>query len=163
VANLQFEFRNWEVEVSEFTFRIAETEKELEESFRLRHEVFVKEQKIFLETDIDEHDNDAIHIVAIEELTGNVIGVVRCYRKEGDTWFGGRLGAAPPYRNGQVGSNLVRLAVKTVKSRGCKKFLAYIQPQNVKFFERLGWKTVGEPIIYQGLPHQLMEADLNSG
>ncbi len=148
--------------MGQFTFKIAETERELEEYFRLRHEVFVQEQRIFPETDVDNYDRDAIHIVAIEELTGKVVGVVRCYKKEEDTWFGGRLGAAPAYRNGQIGPGLVRLAVKSVKSRGCKKFLAYIQPQNVKFFERLGWKSVGEPVTYQGLPHQLMEADLDS-
>ncbi len=146
----------------EFTFKIAETERELKEYFRLRHEVFVQEQKIFSETDIDDYDHNAVHIVAIEKSTGNIVGVVRCYKKEEDTWFGGRLGAAPGYRNGRVGASLVRLAVKTVKSKGSKKFLAYIQPQNVKFFERLDWKTVGEPVIYQGLTHQLMEADLDS-
>jgi putative N-acetyltransferase (TIGR04045 family) len=148
--------------VVEFTFKVAETDRELEEYFHLRHEVFIKEQRIFPESDIDEYDKDAVHIVAVEGSTGKVVGGVRCYKKEEDTWFGGRLSAAPTYRNGQVGSNLVKLAVKTVKSRGCKKFLAYIQPQNVKFFERLGWKAIGEPVIYQGLPHQLMEADLDS-
>ncbi|MBI2486242.1 MAG: GNAT family N-acetyltransferase [Deltaproteobacteria bacterium] len=149
--------------MSEYIFKIAETQKELEEYFRLRHEVFVREQKIFSETDMDEYDKEAIHIAAIEASTGKMVGAVRCYRKEEETWFGGRLSAAPGYRNGIVGSNLVRFAVKTMRSRDCKKFLAYIQPQNVRFFERLGWKTVGEQIIYQGLPHQLMQADLDSG
>jgi putative N-acetyltransferase (TIGR04045 family) len=149
--------------MSEYIFKIADTEKELDEYFRLRHEVFVKEQRIFPETDIDDYDGDAVHIVAVEKATGKTVGAVRCYRREGDTWIGGRLSASPGYRNGIVGSNLVRFAVTTVKSKDCKKFLAYIQPQNVRFFERLGWKTVGEPIIYQGLPHQLMEADLDSG
>jgi putative N-acetyltransferase (TIGR04045 family) len=149
--------------MSEYIFKIADTEKELDEYFRLRHEVFVKEQRIFPETDIDDYDGDAVHIVAVEKATGKTVGAVRCYRREGDTWIGGRLSASPGYRNGIVGSNLVRFAVTTVKSKDCKKFLAYIQPQNVRFFERLGWKTVGEPIIYQGLPHQLMEAGLNSG
>lgn len=146
----------------EFTFKIAETDRELEEYFRLRKEVFVNEQKVFPETDIDNYDGEAVHIVAIEESTGNIVGVVRCYRKEGDTWIGGRLGSAPGYRNGRVAPNLVRLAVKTVKSRGCKLFLAYVQPQNVRFFERLGWKAQGDQIMYHNLPHQLMEADLES-
>jgi putative N-acetyltransferase (TIGR04045 family) len=149
--------------MSEFVFKIAETERELEGYFRLRHEVFVKEQKIFSETDVDEYDKEAIHIVAVENSTGKVVGGVRCYKKEGDTWFGSRLSATTGYRNGRVGSNLVRFAVKTVKSRGCMTFLAYIQPQNVKFFERLGWKPVGELVLYHGIPHQLMEADLDSG
>jgi len=148
--------------MSEFIFKIAEAEEELEDYFRLRHEVFVREQKIFSETDVDEYDKGAIHIVAVEGSSGKIVGGVRCYRKEGDTWFGSRLSADPGYRNGKVGPNLVRFAVKTVKSRGCKTFLAYIQPQNVKFFERLGWKTIGEPVIYHGFPHQLMEADLDS-
>jgi len=148
--------------MSEFIFKVAETKKEIEEYFRLRHEVFVREQKIFPESDIDEYDRGGVHIIAIERSTGNVVGVVRCYKKEEGTWFGGRLGSAPGFRNGRVAPNLVRIAVKTVKSRGCKKFLAYIQPQNVKFFERLGWKTVGEQFIHHGILHQLMEADLDS-
>jgi putative N-acetyltransferase (TIGR04045 family) len=148
--------------MSEFVFKIAETEKELEEYFRIRREVFVKEQKIFSENDVDEYDREAIHIVAIEESTGRIVGGVRCYRKEGDTWFGSRLSATPGYRNGKVGWNLVRFAVNTVKSRGCERFFAYVQPQNVRFFERLNWKPVGEQTIYQGIPHQLMEADLGS-
>jgi putative N-acetyltransferase (TIGR04045 family) len=148
--------------MTEFVFKVAETEKELAEYFSLRHEVFVEEQRIFPESDIDEYDKDAVHLVAIEKSTGKVVGGVRCYKREGDTWFGGRLNAGPGFRNGLVGANLVKLAVKTVKSKGCTKFLAYIQPQNVRFFERLHWRLIGEPIIYQGIPHQLMEADLDS-
>jgi N-acyl-L-homoserine lactone synthetase len=60
--------------MSEFILKIAETEKELEEYFRLRQEVFVEEQKIFSETDIDEYDKEAIHIVAIERSTGKIVG-----------------------------------------------------------------------------------------
>lgn len=147
--------------MSEFIFKIAETEYELEEYFRIRHDVFVKEQKIFSENDVDEYDKEAIHIIAVEESTGKIVGGVRCYRKEGNTWFGSRLSATPGYRNGKVGSNLVRFAVKTVKSRGCKTFFAYVQPQNVRFFERLDWKSIGESVTYKGLPHQLMEANLD--
>lgn len=58
---------------------------------------------------------------------------------------------------------LVRFAVETMKKGDCNKFLAHVQPQNVRFFIRLGWKPIGEDEIYQGLPHQLMEADLGLG
>ncbi len=148
--------------MSKYIIRIAETDAELKEYFRIRNEVFVEEQKIFPETDIDEHDPNSVHIIAVDSSNMNVVGVVRCYVAEGDTWFGGRLGALPDYRNGRVGSRLVRFAVSTAKSRGCRKFLAYIQPNNVRFFERLDWQKVGEPIIYQGIKHQMMEANLDS-
>lgn len=146
--------------MSKYIFKIAETEKELKDYFDLRNEVFVKEQKIMTDTEIDEYDKEAIHIVAVEASTGKVVGAVRCYQRDADTWFGGRLSAAAGYRNGLVGPKLVRFAVETMKSNGCNKFLAYIQPQNVNFFERLGWKAIGSPVIYQGINHSLMEANL---
>lgn len=148
--------------MSKYIIKIVETDDELKEYFRIRNGIFVKEQKIFAETDVDEHDPNATHIIAVEASSSNVVGVVRCYSKDGNTWFGGRLGALPDYRNGRVGSRLVRFAVSTAKSKGCKKFLAYIQPNNVRFFQRLDWEKLGEPIIYQGMPHQLMEANLDS-
>ncbi|MCK5391959.1 MAG: radical SAM protein, partial [Deltaproteobacteria bacterium] len=91
-----------------------------------------------------------------------MVGGVRCYKKEGDTWFGGRLSAALGYRNGRVGAGLVKFAVETIKSTDCKTFLAYVQPQNVRFFIRLGWSPIGELEIYQGSLHQLMKAKLES-
>jgi len=154
--------------LEKFVFRVAGEEKELEDYFRLRREVFVEEQRIFGESDVDEYDTDpfhkVIHIVSVKLPEVEVVGAVRCYRIEGDTWVGGRLSAAPGYRNGRVGMGLVKFAVQTMKSGGeCKRFLAYVQPQNVRFFQRLGWTPIGEPEEYHGIPHQLMEADLASG
>jgi putative N-acetyltransferase (TIGR04045 family) len=146
----------------DYLFKIAESKEELEEYFRLRHAVFVEEQKIFSGTDVDERDRGAIHIIALKGPDGVMVGGVRCYTTGNDTWYGGRLTAANGYRNGRVGSGLVRFAVETVKSRGCRRFLAYVQPQNVNFFKRLDWKPVGEPVVYEGITHQLMEADLGS-
>lgn len=147
-------------------FKIAENEDELEEYFHLRHEVFVKEQQVFSETDIDEYDtnpvHEVIHLIAVNESDRKMVGGVRCYKKEGNTWFGGRLSAAPDSRNGRVGAGLVEFAVQTIRSTDCKTFLAYVQPQNVRFFIRLGWSKVGKLEIYQGLPHQLMKANLDS-
>ena len=148
--------------MAEFDFKIITKEEDLTEYYKIRNNIFVKEQKIFTETDIDEYDEEAIHIAAVEKKTGKMVGGVRCYNPEGDTWIGGRLSAAPGYRNGRVGHNLVRFAVQTVKTRGCTKFLAYVQPQNVKFFERLDWKPVGQLIMHHRKLHQLMEADLGS-
>ena len=148
--------------MAEFEFKIITNDEELKEYYKIRKNIFVNEQKIFSETDIDEYDADAIHIAAVEKSTGKMVGGVRCYNPEGNTWIGGRLSAAPGYRNGRVGHNLVRFAVQTVKSRGCTKFLAYVQPQNVKFFERLHWKPEGDLIMHHGKPHQLMEADLDA-
>ncbi len=149
--------------MEKFEFKIITSEKDLKTYYKLRKNIFVREQKIFSETDIDEHDETALHIAAIEKPSGRMVGGVRCYNLEGNTWVGGRLSALPSHRNGIVGRHLVKFAIETVKTRGCELFIAYVQQQNVRFFERLGWKCSEEPIIYQGKPHQLMEANLGVG
>ena len=55
------------------------------------------EQGLFAESDRDRFDDHASPIVAQGEIAGmpdGVVGVVRIYREDADTWFGGRLGVA---------------------------------------------------------------------
>ncbi len=137
--------------------RIAETEGELEEAYRIRHEIFVREQKLFQHTDRDVFDERAVHIVAF--MDDEMVGTVRIYEKEQDTWYGGRLAVKKGFR-GRVGALLVKKAVETVKERKARRFLAYIQLPSVSFFKRNRWKAVGDVTSYHGVPHQLMEAGL---
>ena len=137
--------------------RIAETEGELEEAYRIRHEIFVREQKLFQHTDRDVFDERAVHIVAF--MDDEMVGTVRIYEKEKDTWYGGRLAVKKGFR-GRVGALLVKKAVGTVKERKARRFLAYIQLPSVSFFKRNRWMAVGDVTPYHGVPHQLMEAEL---
>ena len=138
-------------------YKLAETEEELREAYGIRHEIFVKEQKLFLVSDRDEFDAHAVHIIAL--YRGRVIGAVRVYEKERDVWFGSRLAVLKHYR-GRIGKVLIEKAIETVKKRKAKRFMAYVQLPNVPFFRRCRWRSVGEIIQYQGVPHQLMEIQL---
>lgn len=142
-----------------YVLKVAETEEELNQYFQVRKAIFVAEQSLFSESDVDEHDAAAIPIVAQERTTGRVVGTVRCYQVQSGVWVGGRLAVLPAFR-GVVGPALVRKAVETVCERGCHRFYAYIQKPNVRFFQRLGWKRTGESSLYRGTLHILMEADL---
>ena len=138
-------------------YKLVETEEELEEAYRIRHEIFVKEQKLFVDSDRDEYDTHAIHIIAL--FHDEVVGTVRVYEKEKDVWFGSRLAVLEPYR-GRVGKVLIEKAVETVRGKQAKQFKAYVQIANVPFFKRCRWRSIGEVVDYQGVPHQLMEAPL---
>jgi putative N-acetyltransferase (TIGR04045 family) len=71
------------------------------------------------------------------------------------------LGTHPNHRKAlQVGKGLIYKAVTTANAWGCDRFLATVQLQNVRFFQRLHWHFL-EKIDIHGLPHHLMEADLN--
>jgi putative N-acetyltransferase (TIGR04045 family) len=142
--------------------RAAGSSAELAAAFAMRHEVFVAEQGLFVEDDRDEHDRapGVIHLVGLIE--GTVCGTVRLYPLAPDTglWKGDRLAVRRGYRHLGLGGPLVRQAVATAGERGGRQMLAMIQPDNVAFFERLGWRPAGAPEEYVGVPHQRMLIDL---
>jgi radical SAM protein (TIGR04043 family)/putative N-acetyltransferase (TIGR04045 family) len=144
---------------SEIVYHRARTTGEIEAALAIRREVFVTEQAMFLNTDIDEHDAGSIYIVA--KAGGTVAGTVRVYpyNKDAGHWVGGRLAVSKPYRAGSVGAGLVKEAVKQVALQGCTHFTAHVQEQNVPFFKRIGWTAIGPTADYRGRPHQQMQAD----
>ena len=133
---------------------------ELSEALKTRKEVFVLEQKIFKDSDLDENDPKSIHLVA--KIDGKIIGAVRVFplNTGNGHWIGGRLAVRKGHRISLAGELLVREAMRYVKRHDCARFTAHIQQKNVRFFSRLGWKSIGSVEDYFGLPHQLMEADL---
>ena len=143
-------------------FKIVNTNAEIQQCFAIRYSVFVKEQKMFKETDRDEFDDNAIHIAAINSDDWKVISTVRCHQVGENIWYGSRLAVPKEYRthHTQIGVKLCKLAEIIVAERGAKRFLAYIQKQNVRFFERLRWRKVDTPVMHFGVQHQLMEASL---
>jgi len=75
-------------------------------------------------------------------------------------WVGERLAVRQGHRVSMAGALLVKEAMKRVKKKGCTRFTAHIQENNVSFFKKLGWKPVGPLENYVNRPHRLMEADL---
>jgi radical SAM protein (TIGR04043 family)/putative N-acetyltransferase (TIGR04045 family) len=136
------------------------TEDEKSRAFAIRNEVFVKEQHIFNDSDIDEYDVFSTHLVA--EINNEIVGTVRVFPAGvNGHWIGGRLAVRKSHRVYRVGATLVKEAMKWVKKKGGNKFTAHIQDKNIDFFKRLGWEPIGSMETYCDRPHQLMQADLN--
>ena len=140
----------------------SRTHEERNKAFSIRESVFVLEQKLFEQTDRDANDEHAIHLVV--KLDNQIIGTVRVYPSQtgNGNWIGGRLAVRKGFRATGAGERLVREAVEAVKKKGCHHFTAHIQEKNVRFFQQLGWKSVGPLKTYFGQPHQLMEANLEA-
>ena len=149
--------------MSDYLFQLAKNQPEISAYFDLRHKIFVEEQRIFKGNDVDSIDEIAYPIIAVEpDATSiEVLGVVRIYEAEPRLWYGGRLGTHPDRRKGwQIGKGLIYKAVTTANTWGCDRFLATVQIQNVRFFQRLHWNSI-EEIEIHGIVHHLMQADLN--
>ncbi len=129
---------------------------------RIRHAVFVAEQHVFAESDVDAHDarDDALHVLA--RHAGVAAGTVRLYPLGGGEWLGDRLAVLPEFRAINIGGPLVRFAVATASARGGRRMQAHVQPANERFFHRLGWRTTGPAESYVGRPHVPMAIELGS-
>lgn len=147
----------------EFIIRAATENWELAGAARLRHQVFVTEQQIFVKNDHDAIDETAIPLVAIGTLAAepaDVVGTVRIHQPSSGVWWGSRLAVAAEYRRvGRLGAELIRLAVSTANGFGCHEFNAHVQLQNVPLFRRLHWEPVAEVDLH-GVPHMHMLASL---
>lgn len=166
----------------DFVFKIARTRDELDGYWALRRAIFCEEQGIFRDTDRDVIDEHAIPIVCETLIAGmedSVVGVVRIDEREPGVWYGSRLGVAADFRSvkkispgvamrnhqpvyrglGALGAGLIYKAVSTAHALGCREFLATVQHQNARFFQRLHWEPLEELELF-GLPHVRMRADL---
>ncbi len=154
-------FPNAICDSSQILCHSARTNEEIQRSYEIRREVFVKEQGIFDDSDLDDNDAGSIYLVAKKH--GKVIGTVRIFEHDPGNghWIGGRLAVAITHRNTHAGSLLVKEAMKRVKKRGCRIFTADIQEKNISFFKSLGWKPIGEIKDHFGYPHLKMQADLS--
>ena len=148
-----------------FTFHLLRSNSSLINGYwELRSAIFCEEQHLFEATDRDEIDADAYPITAIHHGSshcGQVVGVVRIVEQQPRIWYGGRLGVQREFRrHNQIGKGLIWKAVTTAHGWGCDRFLATVQIQNVRFFQRLHWLSIDELEI-KGIRHHLMEADLS--
>lgn len=145
-----------------FICRVAATPDEVAAHHAVRRAVFVEEQGLFDEDDRDAQDAHALHLIALERATGQVVGAVRCYPADDGVWYGGRLAVLADFRRrgAAIGSLLCKLAENEMMARGVAQFLAYIQQRNVRFFEHLQWTRLGAPVDHCGKRHQIMRASL---
>ena len=154
-----------------FTFHLLHPDSSLIQGYwSLRRDIFCSEQHVFEESDRDELDAIAYQIAALHHCSDpehddaaetDVVGVVRIVETEPRLWYGGRLGVHADFRrHNQIGKGLIWKAVTTANGWGCDRFLATVQIQNVRFFRRLHWASIDELEI-RGIPHHLMEADLD--
>lgn len=131
----------------------------------VRYEVFVLEQAIFADSDADDRDEHRATLHVLGLVDGEPAGAVRLYPLDpadpaGD-WQGDRLAVLHRFRTSGLGAPLVRFAVATAAAYGGRRMIAHVQPANETFFRRLGWTRQGEPELYVGLPHVLMDIDLS--
>lgn len=144
--------------------KILESKEELNLGFSLRIEVFVKEQKVPIELELDDKDNsvDTIHI---GYFLGNIlVGVARLIDIDKNIIHIGRVAIDKDYRGKGIGRKLIvgceNIAKQILKKEVIIELSAQIQAE--KFYESLGYNRVNDMIYLDvGIEHVDMRKVIN--
>ena len=144
--------------------KILKSKEELNLGFALRIEVFVKEQKVPMELELDEkdHSENTIHIGYFHE--DNLIGVARLIDMDKDVIHIGRVVIDKEYRGKGIGRKLIigceNITKQILKKEVIIELSAQIQAE--KFYESLGYNRVNDKIYLDaGIEHVDMRKVIN--
>jgi len=143
--------------------RIREDEQ-LRKAFAVRMEVFVEEQKVPEDLEMDEHDAspDAARHVLLE-ADGEPAATGRFIEYKPDTAKMQRIAVRLPYRGKGVGAALMNELERWASEEGYRYSLLDAQCQAAPFYEKLGYETVSpETFLDAGIPHVRMKKTLRA-
>jgi predicted GNAT family N-acyltransferase len=129
------------------------SQKDLKQVFRIRIRVFVREQGVPAEIELDSDDQQAVHFVACNEK--RAVGTARLVMHHGNAKIG-RMAVLKTHRRKQIGRRLLRRAISTAKKHGARKIYLHAQVAVIPFYESAGFRCVGRVFDEAGIAHRKM-------
>ncbi|RXI98214.1 GNAT family N-acetyltransferase [Anaerobacillus alkaliphilus] len=132
--------------------KVANT-TQLEDAYSVRVKVFVEEQQVPPEEEIDQFEDIATHFVIYDD--GKPIGAGRLRELDG---FGKveRICIDNDYRSKGIGKILMEAIEAEGKSVGLHSFKLNAQVQAIEFYRKLGYEVYSEEFLDAGIPHVTM-------
>ena len=150
--------------MSDLTVKLATTAAERQGAVNLRMQVFVVEQGVPAEVEVDEHDADpaAIHAVALHQ--GQVIATGRLVVEQDSAGqpIGriGRMAVAVQWRRQGIGRQILQRLEQEARALGLPRCLLHAQEHARNFYANLGYQAQGEVFLEVDIPHIAMTREL---
>jgi predicted GNAT family N-acyltransferase len=116
----------------------------------IRFDVFVREQRVPAEIELDENDAVSVHAIAFDGE--QAIGTGRLL-PDGHI---GRMAVVRQWRGRGIGSLILEKLVQAARERGDANIALSAQVQAVDFYRAHGFEPVGEVYQEAGIDHQAM-------
>ena len=131
-------------------------------AYAIRYAVFVEEQGIPIELEIDGYDPIAEHALAF--VDGRCVATARIYLDEQDPSKAkiGRMAVLKDFRGQGIGTALLGEAILAGMMQGASVFELHAQQSAVPFYAKLQFKPDGAIFDEVGIPHQCMRLVLGS-
>lgn len=130
------------------------TRDELEDAFTVRKIVFVDEQQVPEEEEIDQFEDDATHVVLYDDQEKPAgAGRVRVLDGIGKLE---RICVLSTTRGTGAGRTIVKKLEDIVADQGVNKLKLNAQTHAIPFYEKLGYEVVSDEFMDAGIPHVTM-------
>lgn len=137
--------------------KIVTTPEEIKHAYFIRTTVFVDEQKVPMEEEIDEYEKDAIHFIGYAE--NKVVAASRLRFVDG---YGKleRICILKPYRGRSYGKQIIEQMENEISKNGYIKAKLHAQTHAKEFYEQLGYIVISDEFMDAGIPHVAMAKQL---
>lgn len=122
---------------------------------RLRMDVFVKEQGVPAEIEMDEFDPICRHVVAVNRL-GHAVATGRLVTEAPGVARVGRMAVARELRGGNLGRLVLDKLLEASRDRGDKEVVLHAQVHAQNFYGRAGFEPEGAVYEEAGIAHITM-------
>lgn len=132
------------------------TKEDMEEACRIRMKVFVEEQRVPAEEELDEHEEEASHVLV--RVDGKPAAAGRVRLVDGYAKLE-RICVLPEYRGGGLGSVVVGALEQAGMELGARRFKLNGQTHAMPFYEKHGYRAASELFMEAGIEHVTMVKD----
>lgn len=122
--------------------------------FAVRKQVFVDEQGVPEDLELDEYDEGAIHFLA--KVDGRPVGAARMRWIDDHTVKAERVAVLSSYRGSGVGRAIMQKLEQYAKAHHARAVELHAQQTARPFYERLHYEAFGEPFLDAGMAHIVM-------
>lgn len=140
-----------------FSIRLCDWDEACREARPIRERVFVHEQGVPLELELDDEDPRSDHALAYG-ADGAAVGTGRLL-PDGHI---GRMAVLKEWRGKGVGALLLQALMEQARKRGHVRARLNAQTYAVGFYRRYGFEVAGPEFMDAGIAHVAMQRDLLS-
>lgn len=131
----------------------------MEKALELRRQVFVIEQHVPEELEIDEEDRVAFHLLMLKDE--EAVATLRLL-PHGESIKIGRVAVKKGFRKQGIGTRLMKTAIEHAARGEFRDAMLDAQLDSIPFYARLGFAEEGEVFMDAGIPHKRMRLILRS-
>ena len=147
--------------MEDLNIKLVETEEEMEGALSVRFRVFVGEQQVPMEEELDEIDATATHAIALHG--GQVIATGRVfYRDEDSAARIGRMAVDAEWRHNGIGGRLLEFLEEEASKQGVNTYILNAQVYVKDFYAAHGYVERGEEFLEADIVHILMRKEAAS-